>query len=491
MLEARVEPRRIGRYTLLAKLASGGMATVFLAQSHGERGFLRLCAVKIIHPHLLDQPEFLARFLHEGQVASGIRHPNVVAVLDVGQAGETPYLVLDYVRGGSLAELMKRADELGEPPSLEVACTIVREVLEGLHAVHTALDEHGAPLGLIHRDVSHDNILLSTDGVAYVTDLGIARARGVALTQATGLLGKAGYISPEQLAKEPLTSKVDVFAAGVVLWELLTQKRLFVDLEAELPMLTGTFDLEPPSRSNPRVPAALDGLVARMLARRPEDRPRSAGAAAQELGRIIPTATRAEISEWVQSLAEARLERLDAILRDAKQSVPPPPVESSGSPLAVVTRMGSGVAFASDASAPLESGAHPKATSLPPPSPRGAARKVMTALAVVSLLALGGAGARYGLLARARSTRHDSPPPATSATVEAPSAPVPAPPSATVAATAAASSPAPVAPSTRPLRPASGHGAPPRVRTAPPPPSATAVPSTAPPAVVNPAAERL
>ena len=198
MLEARVEPRRIGRHTLVAKLASGGMATVYLAQAHGGMGFARLCAVKIIHPHLLDQPEFVARFLHEGKVASSIRHPHVVSVLDVGQTGETPYLVLDYVRGGSVAELLRRGLETNEPPTVEVACTLVREALEGLHAVHVAEDETGAPLGLVHRDVSHDNLLVSTDGVTYVTDLGIARARGVALTRATGLLGKAGYISPEQ-----------------------------------------------------------------------------------------------------------------------------------------------------------------------------------------------------------------------------------------------------------------------------------------------------
>ncbi len=487
MLEARVEPRRIGRYTLLAKLASGGMATVFLAQSHGELGFQRLCAVKIIHPHLLDQPEFLARFLHEGKVAAGIRHPNVVAVLDVGQAGDTPYLVLDYVRGGSLAELMRRADDLGEPPSLEVACTIVREVLEGLHAVHTATDEQGAPLGLIHRDVSHDNILLSTDGVAYVTDLGIARARGVALTQATGLLGKAGYISPEQLAKEPLTNKVDLFAAGVVLWELLTQKRLFVDLEAELPMLTGTFELEPPSRSNPRVPAALDGLVARMLARRPDDRPRSAGAAAQELGRIIPAADRGEISEWVQSLAEPRLERLDAILRDAKQSVPPPPVASS---TAGDTRFSSG-AFESGASATFESGAHPRAGSLPPPKRGGGAARIVATVAALSLVGLGSAAAfRMGLAPRTSPSAPASPP----STSAVPRASAPVDPTVSVAPSVP---PLPsatgLAPSAKPppTRPTGGHVGAPRGQKPAAPPSASAPPSAPPPVVIGPAAERL
>ncbi len=317
-VEARVESRTFGRYTLLTKLAAGGMATVYLAHSRGELGFERLVAIKIIHPHLLDQPEFLARFLHEGTLASQIRHPHVVSVLDVGKSESAPYLVLDYVRGASLAELIIQAYETSDPPTLPVACAIVQEALDGLEAVHAAQDDAGRPLGLIHRDISPHNVLVSADGVTYVTDLGIARARGVALTQGTGLLGKAGYIAPEQLAKEPLTIKVDLFAMGVLFWELLTLQRLFEDLEAELGMLTGTFKLVPPSHHNPRVSPELDRFVATLLSRHPDRRPSSAGAAAAELARLVPSAPRTEVAEWVQALASGRLDRLDAVVRDAR-----------------------------------------------------------------------------------------------------------------------------------------------------------------------------
>ena len=337
--EVTPAPRQLGRYALITKLASGGMGSVYLGRVKGELGFERLVAIKLVHPHLLDEKEFLARFLREARVASHIRHPHVVTVLDVGQENDTPYLVLDYVRGGSLSTLISRSRTDGDRPSVAVVSAIAREALDGLHAVHTATGDGGVPLGVIHRDISPQNILVSADGVTYVTDFGVAFAKDTALTVGSGLIGKAGYLAPEQLSREPLTAKVDLFAFGIVLWEMLTLRRLFDGIETQVAMLAPGFVVEPPSVHNADVPKALDDLVMSLLARAPERRPKDASQAVQELLHAVPPAPRSEVADWVRSHLDPDLERLDATIQRqgaagvtpavSKASETPPPMVGS------------------------------------------------------------------------------------------------------------------------------------------------------------------
>lgn len=223
------ERQRIDRYELVAEIASGGMATVYLARRAGVGGFQRFVAVKRLHPHLASDAEFVQMFLDEARVAALIHHPNVVSITEVGASDRGFYLVMDYIEGDTLARLMSDCADAGTSVPLGIGLRIVVDMLTGLHAAHDLHDEQGNPTGLVHRDVSPQNILVGLDGVTRISDFGVARARTrLADTRVGQLKGKIAYMAPEQAAgDELLDRRADVFAAGIVLWELLTGKRLF------------------------------------------------------------------------------------------------------------------------------------------------------------------------------------------------------------------------------------------------------------------------
>lgn len=325
----------LGRYTLLTPIASGGMATVHLARVRGDLGFTRHVAVKLLHPHLVEDPETVTRFVDEARVASHVKHPHVVAVTDVGQISGKPFLVLDYVHGASLDALLSSAERLEEKVPLPVVSSIFIDVLEGLHAAHEATGPDGAPLGVVHRDVSPQNVLVSDRGVAYVTDFGIAKVKDrLRMTATSEALGKATYMAPEQLAGERVSRAADVYAAGVVLWETLVGVRLFERLEARIQAALAQTNIAAPSTRRTDVPRELDALVVSMLSRDPTARPRSAAECARALARIVPRASPAEVADWVSAHARARLDRLDAVLRaetpesSAPQAFVPAPIRT-------------------------------------------------------------------------------------------------------------------------------------------------------------------
>lgn len=219
----------IDRYELIAEIASGGMATVYLARVVGVGGFQRMFAIKRLHPHLGSDTEFVSMFLDEARIVAGIRHPNVVPVLEVGATDRGYYLVMEYIEGDTLAGLASRAMDSGMPIPTSVAIRICLDTLAGLHAAHEHVDSQGNPYGLVHRDVSPQNILLDTNGVAKIADFGVARAATrLTSTRAGQLKGKVAYMAPEQAQGEQVTRQADLFSAGVVLWEALANKRLFV-----------------------------------------------------------------------------------------------------------------------------------------------------------------------------------------------------------------------------------------------------------------------
>jgi serine/threonine-protein kinase len=223
------------------------MATVHLGRVKGEAGFTRTVAIKRLHPQYAKDPDFVAMFVDEARLAARIRHPNVVPTLDVisdGVGEGEIFLVMEYVPGESLSRLLRalRAKKRLVPP--RIAVTLLCGVLHGLHAAHQAKSEKGVPLGLVHRDVSPQNILVGTDGTAHVLDFGVAKATGRLNTTREGeLKGKLAYMAPEQLETRSLTQQSDVYAAAVVLWELLTLRRLF---EAENEAAAAPASVTPP-----------------------------------------------------------------------------------------------------------------------------------------------------------------------------------------------------------------------------------------------------
>jgi serine/threonine protein kinase len=204
------------------------MASVHIGSLTGPAGFRRTVAVKRLHPQYAKDPEFVAMFMDEARLAARIQHQNVVATLDVVASDEELYVVMEYVAGESLARLMRLSACREERVTANVAGAILVGVLHGLHAAHELRDDRGEPLAIVHRDVSPQNILVGADGAAHLIDFGIAKARGRAqVTQEGEIKGKMSYMPPEQLLSREVDRRVDIFAASVVFWEVLTGRRLF------------------------------------------------------------------------------------------------------------------------------------------------------------------------------------------------------------------------------------------------------------------------
>jgi hypothetical protein len=264
-----------GRYEVAAELARGGMAVLHVARARGPAGFEKHVVLKRIAPAFAHDDEFVEMFLNEARLAATLEHPHVVTVYDLGEDDVGPYLVMEYVHGVDLFGLLRARE--GEPVPLGHALTIAIAVAGGLHHAHGR--------GIVHRDVSPRNILVSYDGAVKVADFGIAKAiTHRTQTRPSVRKGKVGYMAPEQCRGEPITAKCDVYALGVVLHELLTGRRLFRgDDEFAIMNAIVNHDAEPPSAVRSDVPAVVDAIAQRALARRPDERTSSARELQQEL----------------------------------------------------------------------------------------------------------------------------------------------------------------------------------------------------------------
>jgi serine/threonine protein kinase len=310
-------PTMIGRYAIYDRIAAGGMATVHLGRLVGEKGFSRTVAIKRLHGHLAMDPDFVSMFLDEARLAARIRHPNVVQTLDVVVSDNEVFLVMDYVEGESLAQLMRIVVGRGETVPAGCASSLITAVLVGLHAAHEAKNDHGEPLGLVHRDVSPQNVLVDLDGVARVLDFGVAKALGQSHSTRDGQLkGKLAYMAPEQIKSGKVDRRTDVFAASVVLWEALTGRRLFkAEGEAQVMHLVLHEPMQPPSAFVAGLPAALDAVVMRGLERDPDDRFATAEQMAHALEDAAPPMPPRKLAAWIRGLlgdnlaARARLVR--------------------------------------------------------------------------------------------------------------------------------------------------------------------------------------
>lgn len=331
---------QVERYALGEPIARGGMGTVHLGRLVGSAGFARTVAIKRIHQHLLSERSLVDAFTAEAHLAARIRHPNVVPTLDVVEHADAGVLlVMEYVDGESLAALLKASSERVPLP---VAIAIVCGMLHGLHSAHEARSEAGAALEIVHRDVSPQNVLVGADGVARLVDFGIARAANEAGTTAEGdIKGKLAYMAPEQIRRERTTRRIDVFAAGIVLWELLTGQRLF---HAEHPgatlekILVGW--VPPPSSVVRELSPALDEIALRALDPEPANRFQTAREMATALEDAMRPALGREVAAWVEARAgKGLVHRREAVARFEKgdrapaRRLPSQPIEETATRL--------------------------------------------------------------------------------------------------------------------------------------------------------------
>ncbi|MFT3840168.1 MAG: serine/threonine-protein kinase [Myxococcaceae bacterium] len=270
---------QFGRYQLLKKLAAGGMGQVFLART-GEEGFEKLVVLKSILPHLVEDQEFYEMFRDEAKVSMRLNHPNIVQIFEFGQERGIHFLVMEYVAGEDVRKMVKRIGQQGQTLPLGAILRIIADATAGLDYAHKATDSKGQPLGIIHRDVSPQNVLVGFDGAVKLIDFGVAKAAGRAQHTATGILkGKFPYMSPEQAEGDELDPRSDLFAIGIVLWELLTGRRLFKgESDTATQKLVRTCNVPAPSTLGAGLPQDLDAIVLKSLAKNREERFPDAGA---------------------------------------------------------------------------------------------------------------------------------------------------------------------------------------------------------------------
>jgi serine/threonine-protein kinase len=263
-----------GRYELLKRIAGGGMGEVYLARQAGFEGFEKLLVVKVLLPNLVEDEEFIKMFLDEARIAARLNHPNVAQIFDLGEVEGVYYIAMEYIHGDDIIRLWKKSRADGKAVPLALAARIIADAAAGLDYAHKAVGADNEPLGLVHRDVSPQNILVTFDGGVKVIDFGIAKAAGRASHTATGILkGKYAYMSPEQASGKAIDHRSDVFALGVVLYEMATSMRLF-KRDSEVSTLRAVTDCEVPlpETFNKDVDAALQGIMLKALAREPGDR---------------------------------------------------------------------------------------------------------------------------------------------------------------------------------------------------------------------------
>ncbi|MDF2693485.1 MAG: serine/threonine protein kinase [Labilithrix sp.] len=312
----------LGRYTLHKELASGGMASVFIGRLNGPVGFSRTVAIKRLHAPYAKDLEFVKMFLDEARLAARIQHPNVVSTLDVVARDGELFVVLDFVQGESLAALARAVSLQGTKIPTPIVTALLVGALNGLEAAHEARDERGESLGIVHRDVSPQNILVGADGITRLLDFGVAKANArLSSTQDGRLKGKIPYMAPEQL-EGAVSRQTDIYSVGVVLWELLAGRPLFRgETELQTIALVQRGLAAPPSEFNLDVPPSLDRICQKALARSPEERYATAREMALDIDRSVETASAMRVSAWMTSVAGAVLDARAKLVADVESGL--------------------------------------------------------------------------------------------------------------------------------------------------------------------------
>jgi eukaryotic-like serine/threonine-protein kinase len=371
MTDRNVAQQTLGRYQLLVAIARGGMGQVWLGRLQGARGFNKVVAIKTLLPNEADRPRLEAMLAEEARLGSLIQHPNVVRTMELGEDEGLLYLVMEWVDGEPLGFLHTRADERGGMP-VGVAVALVSQVLAGLHAAHELGDESG-PLGVVHRDVSPHNILVTYDGVAKLLDFGIAKAteQPSSTTDTGEIKGKFSYMAPEQILGNEVDRRCDVFAAGIVLYWLTTGRHPFKhhNTAAVIHAITGGTPVPAPSSFVSDFPPALERVLLKALQKNKDDRYATAEEMRVALEHAMPDAFsdggRKALREFMErAVGDRKLARREAVRR---------------AQLAADTSDGSGARNLQ--LAPSQSVSSLRAISISQPAPEGASQLVAAPVA--------------------------------------------------------------------------------------------------------------
>jgi serine/threonine protein kinase len=423
-------PRRFGQYLLIRKLAEGGMAEIYLAKQIGAEGFERDVVIKCMLDHFSRNQDFISMFLDEARLAARLHHPNIVQITDLGMADGRYFICMEYLAGEDLEMVGARAANQRQPVPIPIAARIMLSALEGLEFAH-GYQEQGQPVGLVHRDISPSNILVTYQGTVKVLDFGIAKASSRMTQTQPGLLkGKWGYMSPEQARGEPIDARSDLFSLGITFHELLTGRRVF-ERDHEIGVLLALMaqPIPPPSIARPEIPPALDRIIMKALERQQEDRYASASAMRADLEEFLRSTPSSpgtsQLAQYLQELfGRAEVERKTKIPSltelSAIGALPVVQSEPTGFEKTLVRPSNPGQALPSVAPAggstelfarPPPNPASPPAPAPPVPAPAptparstGMTVALLGVFAVV-LLAVGGGAAWYFL------TRQPPPPP--------------------------------------------------------------------------------
>jgi TonB family protein len=404
--------KSFGQYVLLEKIATGGMAEVWKARKRGEEGFQKIVAIKKILPHLSDNQEFIEMFIDEAKLAAQLNHNNIIHIYDLGKIGSSYYIAMEYVDGHDLKTILKRGQEKEHPLGIDLALFIASRLAAALDYAHRKRDFNQVEMGLVHRDVSPQNVLISQDGDVKLCDFGIAKAASKAShTYAGALKGKLQYMSPEQASGKPIDRRSDIFAVAAVLFEMLAGRKLFSG-DSEMSILEQVREgrVSPPSQWNDEVTPEIDRIVAKGLQKDPGDRYQTAAEMAKDIEAVLyslrPTPTSADLAIYMHRLSTA-----DAVSAPAHEEPPivvppaapkpaPAPAPAAPHPPARPARAAasitpSGIPMPSWEAPPAHA-AHAPALSVPAPKKRSAAIPI----AFVLLLIGGIAGGYFYLRSR-------------------------------------------------------------------------------------------
>jgi serine/threonine protein kinase len=311
-----VPERTFGPYRLIQQIAVGGMAEIYLAKAKGIGGFEKFLALKVIHPNFAEDEHFIRMLVDEAKIAVQLTHANIAQIFDLGRLSETYYIAMEFVDGSDLFRVLRRASELELEMPMELGAYVALEVTSALDYAHNKKDDYGAPLGIIHRDISPQNVLLSYAGEVKLVDFGIAKAAQRVQSTAAGVIkGKYYYMSPEQAWGDPVDHRTDVFSCGILLYEMLVGQMLYLeeDLTKLLDMVRKA-NIAPPSTLRRSIPPELDGIVMRALAARPEHRYASAHDFGASLERFL--------FSYAPDVSAARLAGfLDRVLGDERKQL--------------------------------------------------------------------------------------------------------------------------------------------------------------------------